>query len=66
MINICIDYKENIVEIEGELPVKLPVDKLTMITFITSILNKAYFSGERLCLEIKDEDGLYTTINRWE
>ena len=60
MINICLNYDTESVDIEGEEPINF--DNIELI--IRKILDKACYSGERLCLETKDE-GRYTEIERW-
>lgn len=63
MINICVNYDDNCVEIEGQEPFT-EVSIKSIGTLIKVVLDKAYYSGERLCLETK-RDGNYSEIERW-
>lgn len=63
MINICVNYQDETIDIEGEKPIKVVFDNMELI--IKTILDKAYYGGERLCLETKAVNGNYEEIERW-
>jgi len=63
MINICVNYQDKTIEIEGEKPVEPTLEHMEFI--IKTILNKAYYGGERICLETKNENGFYHEVERW-
>lgn len=63
MINIVLIERENFVEIEGNFYKISNINDVGKL--ICDILDKAYFSGETLCLEKKDIHGHYVEIKRW-
>ena len=67
MINIVV-FSHDYVEVEST--VYHLANRDDMSRMIYDILNKAYFSGERLCLEVVDINtttgtNIYTEIDRW-
>lgn len=62
-------WSNNYVDIEQD---SYQIDtKENMIKFLTDILNKAYYSGETLCIESAEMDvnkgeASYTEIDRWK
>lgn len=66
MINIILDKQQGLFEIEGAIFIVDGEDSRDQVLkLIEHILNKAYYSGERLCLEIKNEQGYYKEVDRW-
>lgn len=67
MINIIVNAEEKLIEIEGEENVTIASlsHPATIIDLIHKILDKAHYTGETLCLELKDEAGFYHEVNRW-
>lgn len=67
MINVVIDCITQEVKIEGYRPIPIITlnDPLEIINLIKKILDQAYISGERICLECRDKAGYYHEINRW-
>lgn len=66
MINICLDMQTGTFDVEG---ISFVIDgedsRDQALKMIEYILNKAYYAGERLCLEVKDKEGNYKEIERW-
>jgi len=68
MINIDI-WTHQYIEIESE---KFEInDREGMVKFLESLLNKCYYAGETICLELVDVDtekgkNLYTEVDRWK
>ena len=67
MINICVNEQDKTLEIEGHEPIPIGTlhSRAQLINAIKMILDKAYYSGERLCLEFKDATGSYYEVERW-
>ena len=67
MINIIIDFSKDEIEIEGYVMKHSGSDAQlhNIAMMIQHILDKAYSSGETLCLETKNKEGIYTEISRW-
>ena len=67
MINICVNQQDRTIEIEGHEPIKMAElqHAAMIINTIKFILDKAYYSGEQLCLEFKDVTGNYHEVERW-
>ena len=68
MINIVVNRQKQTVEIESKKTYQFSdmVDVRDLAPLIKDILDCAYYSGERICLETVDLVGNYTEENRWE
>ena len=65
MVNLTIDLKLGRLEVEeSESFSLLSVDRAA--DMIKAILDKAFYSGETICLEVKDAEGHFTEVNRWK
>lgn len=62
MINIIVNQQTQKVEIESR---NFNVNTIDLIPLIKHILDKAYYSGEKLCLEEIDYVGNYREVERW-
>lgn len=67
MINIVVDSDKGEVEIEDTVFTIHSIGSgvLELQEFIKFILDKAYYSGEALCLEAKS-NGVYVELDRWK
>lgn len=64
MINVTLNYDKDQVEIEG-MPTPIHFSQLEPVReLIIQLLDKAYYSGEKLCLEEK-RNGNYSEVERW-
>lgn len=66
MINIIINYPERQLEIESTVyKFNGCLDTFMFEKFLQDLLNKVYYGGEKICLEIKNQEGFYKEIDRW-
>jgi hypothetical protein len=66
MINISVFSNENVSIENTEYHI---TNQAGMIKFLSELLNKVYYGGERICLEkadIVENKVNYTEINRWQ
>lgn len=68
MINIIIDQEHDEIQVEGFVfeHAGSSIQLARIGDLIKHILNKAYYGGETLCLEIRDNKGNYIEIDRWK
>jgi hypothetical protein len=68
VINIVVNQQKQIIEIESKRTYQFSniTDAIDLAPVIKDILDCAYYSGERLCLETVDVHGHYTEQDRWD
>ena len=64
MINIVV-CSEGHIEIESKTFHFYQNESEQRAEFIKFLLDKVYYGGETLCLEMKDKNGNYTEVERW-
>jgi hypothetical protein len=68
MINIIVNQQKQIIAIESKRIYQFSNIKgvIDLAPIIKDILDCAYYSGERICLETVDINGHYTEEDRWQ